>query len=70
MARVTVEDCLEQISNRFLLSMVAAKRAKQLYRGAAPMIDNVSKNKKVVQALREIASGKVEFIDPIKNPQA
>jgi len=69
MARVTVEDCLEQISNRFLLAMVAAKRTKQLYRGAAPMLENESKNKKVVQALREIASGKVEFIDPIKKRQ-
>lgn len=64
MARVTVEDCLEEISNRFLLAMVAAKRAKQLYRGAAPMIENVSGNKKVVQALREIAAGKVEFEAP------
>ncbi|MDY0212462.1 MAG: DNA-directed RNA polymerase subunit omega [Desulfuromonadaceae bacterium] len=69
MARVTVEDCLEQISNRFLLTMVAAKRTKQLYRGAAPMIENVSKNKRVVQALREIASGKVEYIDPIQKLQ-
>jgi DNA-directed RNA polymerase subunit omega len=46
--------------------MVAAKRTKQLYRGAAPMIENISKNKKVVQALREIAAGKVKFVDPIK----
>ncbi len=69
MARVTVEDCLEQISNRFLLSMVAAKRAKQLYRGAAPMIENADRNKKVVQALREIASGNVEYVDPIQHPQ-
>ncbi|MFA5700882.1 MAG: DNA-directed RNA polymerase subunit omega [Desulfuromonas sp.] len=69
MARVTVEDCLEQISNRFLLTMVAAKRTKQLYRGAAPMIENVAKNKKVVQALREIASGKVEYVVPVKTLQ-
>ncbi|MBN2644150.1 MAG: DNA-directed RNA polymerase subunit omega [Desulfuromonadaceae bacterium] len=61
MARVTVEDCLEVISNRFLLAMVAAKRAKQLYRGAAPLVENVSGNKKVVQALREIAAGKIEI---------
>jgi len=64
MARVTVEDCLEVISNRFLLTMVAAKRAKQLYRGASPLIENTSGNKKVVQALREIAAGKVEFEAP------
>ncbi len=64
MARVTVEDCLDIISNRFLLTMVAAKRAKQLYRGAPPLIDNASGNKKVVQALREIAADKVEFDAP------
>jgi DNA-directed RNA polymerase subunit omega len=64
MARVTVEDCLEVVANRFLLTMVAAKRAKQLYRGAAPLMENSSGNKKVVQALREIAAGKVEFEAP------
>ncbi|OQY20307.1 MAG: DNA-directed RNA polymerase subunit omega [Desulfobacteraceae bacterium 4572_35.1] len=64
MARVTVEDCLEVISNRFLLTMVAAKRAKQLYRGAPPLLENASGNKKVVQALREIAAGKVDFEAP------
>jgi len=69
MARVTVEDCLTQISNRFLLCMVAAKRAKrakQLYKGAAPLIENKSGNKKVVVALREIAAGKVDFEVPGK----
>ncbi|MEA3465372.1 MAG: DNA-directed RNA polymerase subunit omega [Thermodesulfobacteriota bacterium] len=64
MARVTVEDCLDVISNRFLLTMVATKRAKQLYRGASPMLENVSGNKKVVLALREIAAGKIEFDAP------
>ena len=49
MARVTVEDCLEVIPNRFLLAMVASKRAKQLYKGAEPLIDNKSANKKVFQ---------------------
>lgn len=61
MARVTVEDCLRQIPNRFLLAMVAAKRAKQLYKGGAPLIENKQGNKKVVLALREIAAGKVEY---------
>ncbi|PLX97393.1 MAG: DNA-directed RNA polymerase subunit omega [Desulfuromonas sp.] len=61
MARVTVEDCLEVIPNRFLLAMVAAKRAKQLYKGAEPLIENKSHNKKVVLALREIADGEIEF---------
>ena len=66
MARVTVEDCLDVIPNRFLLAMVASKRAKQLYKGAEPMIENKSGNKKVVLALREIAASSVEFEIPIK----
>jgi DNA-directed RNA polymerase subunit omega len=64
MARVTVEDCLHQIPNRFLLVMVATKRAKQLYKGANPLVENKSGNKKVVLALREIAAGKVEYVLP------
>ncbi|MEE4255183.1 MAG: DNA-directed RNA polymerase subunit omega [Desulfuromusa sp.] len=66
MARVTVEDCLEVIPNRFLLAMVAAKRSKQLYKGAEPLIENKSGNKKVVLALREIAANKIEFHIPTK----
>ncbi|RLB70876.1 MAG: DNA-directed RNA polymerase subunit omega [Deltaproteobacteria bacterium] len=64
MARVTVEDCLDVIPNRFLLAMVAAKRAKQLYKGAEPLIENKSGNKKIVVALREIAADRVEFEIP------
>lgn len=64
MARVTVEDCLDVIPNRFLLAMVASKRAKQLYKGAEPLIENKAKNKKVVVALREIAAGQIEFDIP------
>jgi len=66
MARVTVEDCLDVIPNRFLLAMVASKRSKQLYKGAEPMIENKSGNKKVVLALREIAANSVEFEIPVK----
>lgn len=66
MARVTVEDCLDVIPNRFLLAMVASKRAKQLYKGAEPLIENKSGNKKIVVALREIAAGKVDFDIPTK----
>ncbi len=61
MARITVEDCLQQIPNRFLLVMVASKRTKQLYKGAQPLISNKAGNKKVVLSLREIAAGKVEY---------
>lgn len=66
MARVTVEDCLEQIPNRFLLVMVASKRSKQLYKGGAPLIENKAENKKIVVALREVAAGKVEYEIPAK----
>lgn len=64
MARITVEDCLRQIPNRFLLAMVAAKRAKQLYKGGQPLIENKANNKKIVLALREVAAGKVDFEIP------
>lgn len=57
MARITVEDCLQQVNNRFALIHAAAKRVRQLRKGAEPTI--VSKNKDVVVALREIAAGKV-----------
>ena len=66
MARVTVEDCLDVIPNRFLLAMVASKRAKQLYKGAEPLIENKSGNKKIVVSLREIAANKIEFEIPTK----
>ena len=66
MARVTVEDCLDVIPNRFLLAMVASKRAKQLYKGAEPLIENKSGNKKIVVALREIAADRIEFGMPTK----
>ncbi|MFH0844116.1 MAG: DNA-directed RNA polymerase subunit omega [Pseudomonadota bacterium] len=55
MARVTVEDCLEKVNNRFALIHLAAKRVRQLRKGADPTI--LSKNKDVVVALREIAAG-------------
>jgi DNA-directed RNA polymerase subunit omega len=58
MARVTIEDCLEQVPNRFSLIHLAFQRVKQLRSGAPPAIQ--SKNKEVVVALREIAAGKVE----------
>jgi len=59
MARVTVEDCLEKVDNRFLLVMLASKRVKQLYKGAKPLIENKGNNKNVVLALREIAQAKI-----------
>ena len=57
MARITVEDCLEQIPNRFQLVLAATSRARMLSQGHAPRIQ--SRNKPAVTALREIAAGKV-----------
>ncbi|MBI5298944.1 MAG: DNA-directed RNA polymerase subunit omega [Deltaproteobacteria bacterium] len=58
MARVTVEDCLTKVENRFALVHAAAKRAKMLYKGATATLE--CKNKEVVTALREIADGTVK----------
>lgn len=66
MARITVEDCLKQIPNRFLLVAVAAKRTKQLYKGSQPLIENKANNKKIVVALREIAAGKIDYEIPTR----
>ncbi|MDO5290877.1 MAG: DNA-directed RNA polymerase subunit omega [Pseudomonadota bacterium] len=57
MARITVEDCLEQIPNRFQLVLAATYRARMLNQGHTPKID--TRNKPAVTALREIAAGKV-----------
>jgi DNA-directed RNA polymerase subunit omega len=62
MARITVEDCLENIPNRFELVLGAARRAKQLLKGARPLVE--SENKEVVTALREIAARKVTVVEP------
>ncbi len=59
MARITVEDCLEQIPNRFSLVLVAAERTKQLLKGSGELIDDDRSNKEDVTALREIAAGAV-----------
>lgn len=59
MARVTVEDCLENVENRFGLVILGTKRARQLLKDAEPLVD--SRNKECVTALREIAAGKVGF---------
>ncbi len=57
MARVTIEDCLERVENRYELVHLTVKRVKQLREGEEPQVK--SKNKTVVTALREIAAGKV-----------
>jgi DNA-directed RNA polymerase subunit omega len=59
MARITVEDCLERVPNRFELVLLAARRAKQLLKGARPLVD--SDNKEIVTALREVAADTVRL---------
>lgn len=64
MARITVDDCLENVDNRFELVMVTAHRAKKLLKKSAqPLIEDYRDNREVVTALREIADGVVR---PIK----
>jgi DNA-directed RNA polymerase subunit omega len=58
MARVTVDDCLKRIPNRFEMTLAAAHRARQIASGATPLVD-VDKDKPTVVALRELALGKI-----------
>ncbi|MFZ4713059.1 MAG: DNA-directed RNA polymerase subunit omega [Bacteriovoracaceae bacterium] len=58
MARITIEDCLERVENRYELVHLTIKRVKQLREGDDAQVR--SKNKEVVTALREIAAGKVK----------
>ncbi|HEY6095029.1 MAG TPA: DNA-directed RNA polymerase subunit omega [Gallionellaceae bacterium] len=58
MARITVEDCMQYIPNRFELTLAAAYRARQLANGASYLVDE-SNDKPTVVALREISDGKV-----------
>ncbi|MCB0391830.1 MAG: DNA-directed RNA polymerase subunit omega [Bdellovibrionales bacterium] len=61
MARVTVEDCLDKVPNRFALVLLVAKRAKHLLKGMTPTSAAKSGNKYIVNALREVAADKVNF---------
>jgi DNA-directed RNA polymerase subunit omega len=65
MARVTVEDCLEQVNNHFALVVLAAERARQIAAGARALV--VCSNKPAVTALREIGAGKVTFNENIED---
>lgn len=58
MARITVEDCLEVVNNRFELVLMATKRARQLANGAEPLVESTN-DKPTVLSLREIADRKV-----------
>ena len=71
MARITVEDCLENIGNIFEMVLVAAKRARRVAHGAEPMVE-LENDKPTVIALREIAEGHVTpaILDEIEVPPA
>ena len=60
MARITTEDCTGKIPNHFDLTLVAARRARQLENGNTPLVDDIrNNNKPTVTALREIAAGQI-----------
>ena len=71
MARITVEDCLKRITNRFLLVNMASRRVRQIREGSEYLVSS-PKNEDVVVALREIAAGKVaideENEDEVESP--
>ena len=67
MARVTTEDCLDNVSNRYLLCNFATRRARQLILGASPTLE--SSNKALVTALREVASGRIELNADVESIQ-
>ena len=71
MARITVEDCLENIDNIFEMVLVAAKRARRIAHGADPMVE-LENDKPTVLALREIADGHVTpaILEEIDQPAA
>jgi DNA-directed RNA polymerase subunit omega len=70
MARVSIEDCLQYIENRFALVAVASHRTRQLMEGKTPLVK--TKNKEAVTALREIAEGLVVSVQPegVQSPRA
>jgi DNA-directed RNA polymerase omega subunit len=63
LARVTIEDCLLKVPNRFALIHLAFQRIKQFREGAVPQVQ--AKNKEIVIALREIAADKVRLMIPL-----
>jgi len=62
-ARITVEDCLKKVNNRFVLINMVAKRVRQIREGSEYLV-NSPKNEDIVVALREVAAGKVKIRDP------
>jgi DNA-directed RNA polymerase subunit omega len=65
LARVTVEDCLEKVTNRFALVILGAERARQLANGGRALVR--CENKPAVTALREIAKGQVRYNESVES---
>ena len=61
MARITVEDCLRRVPNRFMLVNLVAQRVRQIREGSEYLVSS-PKNEDVVISLREVAAGKVAFV--------
>ena len=62
MARITVEDCLRKVGSRFELVILAGRRSKMIMKGAKQLVE--ANNRPIVNSLREVAAGKVKFVDP------
>ncbi|MDH3886078.1 MAG: DNA-directed RNA polymerase subunit omega [Desulfobacterales bacterium] len=62
MARITIEDCLKRVSNRFLLVNMVSKRVRQIREGSDYLVSS-PKNEDIVVALREIAAGKIVKVE-------
>ncbi len=75
MARITIEDCLKRVKNRFLLVNMAAKRVRQIREGSEYLVSS-PKNEDIVVSLREVAAGKItvqeekkeELVEMEENP--
>ena len=67
LARITVEDCLRRVPNRFVMVNMVAKRVRQIRDGSEYLV-RAPKNEDVVVALREIAAGKVTLKEPLQTP--
>jgi len=67
MARITIQDCLEHVPNRFALVLMSAERTKQLMRGSPALIQDHRDNKEIVTSLREIAAQRVQYQESTVN---